>query len=92
VFENLWPLLLIHHYFTFLFNSFFVSTHTHNKISMGKELFSLFKNLRMAYMIHVKDSIRIDSHRIVWISSIRLYKKNKIRIIKLTTPGRIIYC
>jgi hypothetical protein len=43
-------------------------------------------------MIHVKDSIRIDSHRIVWISSIRLYKKNKIHIIKLTTPGRIIYC
>ncbi len=72
VLQNLWSLLLIHDNFSFLFDCFFVSTHTDDQICVRKEFLGLLKHFSMSYVIHIKDAIGIDSNWIVGIGSIRL--------------------
>ena len=82
VFQDFRSLPFIVYNFTLFLNSFLVSTHSHNQVHMWEKLLSLFKYSSMANVIHIKHSICIYSHWVVWISSIWLYLYQPIKAIQ----------
>jgi hypothetical protein len=65
---------LIHDNLAFLLDSFFVTADANNQVSVREKLFGLFQDFCVANVIHIKDTICIDSHWIFGIGTIRLLK------------------
>ncbi len=63
---------LVHHNFSLFLNSLFISTDSHDQISVWEEFLRLFQDLGVTNVIHVEDTVSVDSHRVVWIIAVRL--------------------
>jgi len=70
--KNFRSLLLIHHNLSFLLNGLFITTDSDYQICVLEKLLCLFKDFSMAHMIHIEDTISVDTNRIIRVSSIGL--------------------
>lgn len=57
--------------FSFFLNCLFITTNTNNQMNMFEKFLSLFKNFCVSNMVHIKNTISINSYWIVWICPIR---------------------
>ena len=64
-------LILIHDDLALLFYGFLVTGDTHDQVDMLEGLLGLFKDLGVADVEHVKDTICVDSYWVVGIIAIR---------------------
>jgi len=63
--KNFGSLELIHDYLSFFLDGLFVTTDPHNEISVWEKFLGLFQNFSMANVVHVKNSISVNSHWVV---------------------------
>ncbi len=72
VLEDVRSFQLIHYNLSFFLNGFFVSTHADDQIRVREKFLSLLKNLRVSYVIHIEDTISVNSDWVVGVRSIGL--------------------
>lgn len=57
--------------FSFFLNCLFITANTNNQMNMFEKFLSLFKNFCVSNVVHVKNTISVNSYWIVWICTIR---------------------
>lgn len=69
--EDVCPLLFVHHYLAFLLYCFFVAADAHDEVRVLEQLFGLFKDSCMSYVVHVENAVGVDSDWVVRIVAVR---------------------
>ena len=73
--QNVAPLFLIHDNLTLLSLRFLVTRDSYDEVHVGEERLGLFKNARMADVVHVKHSVCVNANWSLWIITIVLARR-----------------